>query len=257
MPIRLDYRRTSKDILYCATHELAYNDLLGEGRIGLRLPFWELKGGRPMGPPNVWRCVVTGLVLAMAGCTNAAAPPPESTAVATGAAAPEYVIGPGDALDVFVYLAPELSTTNLPVRPDGRISLPLVPDIVAAGRSPTELAADITKRLGPYVYTPNVTVMVRGFIGNPTQQVRVIGEATQPRTMPYREGMTVIDAIIEARGLTRYAAGNRAQIIRRDAPGTPTRSLRVRLDDLMRGGDIAQDVPLRPGDTIVVPQGWF
>lgn len=210
-----------------------------------------------MGSSNVVRCVVTALALAATGCAAPPAPPPEITAVPTGTAAPDYVIGPGDALDVFVYLAPELSTTNLPVRPDGRISLPLVPDIVAAGRSPTQLAAEITTRLGPYVYTPNVTVMVRGFVGSPAQQVRVIGEATQPRTMPYREGMTVIDAIIEARGLTRYAAGNRAQIIRRDAPGAPTHSLRVRLDDLMRGGDINQDVPLRPGDTIVVPQGWF
>jgi polysaccharide export outer membrane protein len=167
------------------------------------------------------------------------------------------VIGPGDGLDVFVYLSPELSTQGLPVRPDGRISLPLVPDIVAAGRSPTQLATDITARLRPYVIDPNVTVMVRTFVGFPGQQVRIIGEATQPRTMPYREGMTVVDAIIEARGLTRYAAGNRTEIIRRDAPGATPRNVRVRLDDLMRGGDISQDVPLRPGDTIVIPQGWF
>jgi len=143
------------------------------------------------------------------------------------------------------------------VRPDGRISLPLVPDIVAAGRSPTQLATDITARLRPYVIQPNVTVMVRGFVGSPGQQVRIIGEATQPRTMPYREGMTVVDAVVEARGLTRYAAGNRTEIIRRDAAGGTPRSVRVRLDDLMRGGDISQDVPLRPGDTIVIPQGWF
>ncbi|HKU93793.1 MAG TPA: XrtA/PEP-CTERM system exopolysaccharide export protein [Vineibacter sp.] len=206
---------------------------------------------------NVLNCVVTVLALAATGCTEPTAPPPESTAVATGAAAPQYVIGPGDALDVFVYLAPELSTTNLPVRPDGRISLPLVPDIVAAGRSPSQLAADVTARLRQYVNDPNVTVLVRSFVGSPTQQVRIIGEATQPRTLPYREGMTVVDAIIEARGLTRYAAGNRAEIIRRDAPGAPPRRLRIRLDDLMRGGDTGQDVPLRPGDTIVIPQGWF
>ena len=210
-----------------------------------------------MRSPNVLHCVVTVLALATAGCTSPAGPPPDSAAVPTGAAAPDYLIGPGDALDVFVYLAPELSTTNLPVRPDGRISLPLVPDIVAAGRSPTQLATDITGRLKPYVVEPNVTVMVRSFVGSPAQQVRIIGEATQPRTLPYREGMTVVDAIIEAKGLTRYAAGNRAEIIRRDASGAPPRSLRVRLDDLMRGGDIAQDVPLRPGDTIVIPQGWF
>jgi polysaccharide export outer membrane protein len=210
-----------------------------------------------MRSPNVLHYVVTVLALAAMGCTNPTAPPADVAAVPTGAAAPEYVIGPGDGLDVFVYLSPELSTTALPVRPDGRISLPLVPDIVAAGRSPTQLAADITARLRRYVIDPNVTVMVRTFIGSPSQQVRVIGEATQPRIMPYREGMTVVDAVIEARGLTRYAAGNRTEIIRRDAPGATPRNVRVRLDDLMRGGDISQDVPLRPGDTIVIPQGWF
>jgi polysaccharide export outer membrane protein len=202
-------------------------------------------------------CVVTALALAAMGCTSPATSPPDSAAVPTGAAAPEYVIGPGDALDVSVYSAPELSATGLPVRPDGRISIPLVPDIVAAGRSPTQLATEIRERLLPYVFEPNVTVMVRNFTGAPAQQVRIIGEATQPRTLPYREGMTVVDAIIEARGLTRYAAGNRAEIIRRGATGTAPRNLRVRLDDLMRGGDMSQDVPLRPGDTIVIPQGWF
>ncbi|HTE35999.1 MAG TPA: XrtA/PEP-CTERM system exopolysaccharide export protein [Reyranella sp.] len=200
---------------------------------------------------------VTVLALAAMGCTSPTASPPDTAAIPTGAAAPEYVIGPGDGLDVVVYLAPELSATGLPVRPDGRISIPLVPDIVAAGRSPTQLASDIRERLLPYVFEPNVTVMVRNFVGSPAQQVRIIGEAAQPRVLPYREGMTVVDAIIEARGLTRYAAGNRAEIIRRGGLGAAPSTLRVRLDDLMRGGDMRQDVPLRPGDTIVIPQGWF
>lgn len=210
-----------------------------------------------MRSPNVLHYAVTVVALAAMGCTSPTAPSPETIAVATGAAAPEYAIGPGDGLDVFVYLSPELSTQGLPVRPDGRISLPLVPDIVAAGRTPTQLATDITARLRPYVIDPNVTVMVRGFVGSPAQQVRIIGEATLPRTLPYREGMTVVDAVIEAKGLTRYAAGNRTEIIRRDAPGATPRTVPVRLDDLMRGGDIRQDVPLRPGDTIVIPQSWF
>lgn len=213
--------------------------------------------GVTMRSRNVFCYLVTIVGLAVTGCASPSSVGPDSAAVPTGSAAPEYVIGPGDGIDVFVYLAPELSTTGLPVRPDGRISLPLVPDIVAAGRSPTQLATDITARLRPYMHEPNVTVMVRNFIGSPAQQVRIIGEATQPRTLPYREGMTVVDAIIEARGLTRYAAGNRTEIIRRDASGVTPRTLRIRLDDLMRGGDIAQDVPLRPGDTIVIPQAWF
>jgi len=209
-----------------------------------------------MRSPKALHLIVTALAFTAMGCTSPTAPSSDS-AVLTGAAAPEYVIGPGDGLDVFVYSAPELSATGLPVRPDGRISIPLVPDIVAAGRSPTQLATDIKERLLPYVFEPNVTVMVRSFVGAPAQQVRIIGEATQPRVLPYREGMTVVDAIIEARGLTRYAAGNRAEIIRRGAVGATASTLRVRLDDLMRGGDMRQDVPLRPGDTIVIPQGWF
>lgn len=205
---------------------------------------------------RVLRCSATVLALAVAGCT-AAPDQPAETAPAVGSNAPAYVIGPGDSLDVFVYLAPELSTTALPVRPDGRISLPLVPDIVAAGRTPSQLSGDISAQLRRYVIEPNVTVMVRGFIGAPSQQIRIIGEATQPRSMPYREGMTVLDAVIEARGLTRYAAGNRGEIIRRDAAGRPARSIRVRLDDLLRGGDMSQDMHMQPGDTLVIPQGWF
>jgi polysaccharide export outer membrane protein len=172
-------------------------------------------------------------------------------------AAPNYVIGPGDTLNVFVYRSPELSATSLPVRPDGRISLPLVPDIEAAGRTPTQLARNIEERLKQYVIEPNVTVMVRSFVGPPNRQIRVIGEAAQPMALPYREGMTVLDVLIEAKGLTRYAAGNRAEIIRRDREGGPPQVIRVRLSDLVRDGDIAQDVPMRPGDTLVIPRSWF
>src|ERR1044071_2562025 len=117
-----------------------------------------------MRSPKVFHYAVTALALAAMGCTSATAPPGDNIAVATGTAAPEYVIGPGDGLDVFVYLSLELSTQALPVRPDGRISLPLVPDIVAAGRSPTQLATDITARLRPYVIDPNVTGLERGVV---------------------------------------------------------------------------------------------
>ncbi|WP_086062340.1 XrtA/PEP-CTERM system exopolysaccharide export protein [Muricoccus roseus] len=167
-----------------------------------------------------------------------------------------YVIGPGDTLGIFVYRAPELSV-ELPVRPDGRISMPLVPDIDAAGRTPTQLAGALQDRLREYVRDPNVTVMVRSFVGPSARMVRVIGEAAQPLALPYREGMTLLDVLIGARGLTRYAAGNRAEILRREGPDAAPRVIPVRLSALLRDGDISQDIPMRPGDTLVIPQSWF
>jgi polysaccharide biosynthesis/export protein len=207
-----------------------------------------------------WHRRVLGALLVVAaasigGCAAPSlpsAPRDENSAVT----APDYVIGPGDGLSIFVYRQPELSM-ELPVRPDGRISMPLIPDIVAAGRTPTQLSADIAARLREYVREPNVSVMVRSFIGPTSRQIRVIGEAAQPKAIPYREGMTVLDVLIEVGGLTRFAAGNRAEIVRRDPAGGPPQSFRVRLADLLRGGEIAQDVAMRPGDTLIIPQGWF
>ena len=193
------------------------------------------------------------LLVLQAGCSPPAPPP----ATGPAAAAPDYLLGPGDTLNVFVHRAPDLSAVDLPVRPDGRISLPLVPDVVASGKTPTALAREIETRLKQYVREPNVTVMVRGFQGLPSRQVRVIGEAVQPLAIPYRDGITVLDVMIGARGLTRYAAGNRATIVRRGAEGGADTVIPVRLSDLLRGGDVSQDVPMRPGDTLVIPQGWF
>lgn len=195
-------------------------------------------------------------LLALAGC---AANPPPPVAVAPGgpiAVASEYVIGPGDTLGIFVFRAPELSV-DVPVRPDGRISLPLVQDIQAAGRTPAVLATEIGQRLREFVRDPNVTVTVRSFVGPASRQVRVIGEATEPTAIPYRDGMTVLDVLIATRGLTRFAAGNRATIVRRDTPDGTPQIIPVRLAALVRDGDISQDIPLRPGDTLIIPQGWF
>ena len=193
--------------------------------------------------------------LLVAACAGQGSPPPE--AAAAPSPSPEYVIGPGDSLDIYVHRSPELTVNGLPVRPDGRISIPLVPDIEAAGRSPTQLAREMEERLRRFVIEPNVTVIVRSFVGTSAQQVRVIGEATQPRAITYRDGMTLLDVMIDARGLTRYAAGNRAEIIRREAAGAPPQVIRVRLSDLLRDGDMTQDIRMRPGDTLVIPQGWF
>jgi polysaccharide export outer membrane protein len=200
--------------------------------------------------------LVVALALTLGACADSATAPLDTTA-STAQPAAEYVIGPGDGLDIYVHQSPDLTVSGLPVRPDGRISIPLVSDMEAAGRTPTQLSRDLEERLRRYVIEPNVTVIVRSFVGISTQQVRIIGEATQPRALPYREGMTLLDVMIDARGMTRYAAGNRAEIIRRTGADTPPQVIPVRLSDLLRDGDISQDIRMRPGDTLVIPQGWF
>lgn len=191
----------------------------------------------------------------LAACAPQGAPPSVGAVAPAPSAEQNYVIGPGDTLGIFVYRAPELSM-DVPVRPDGRISIPLVPDIQAAGRTPTGLARELETRLRQYVVEPNVTVIVRAFVGPPNRMIRVIGEVAQPQAIAYRDGMTVLDVMIATGGLTRFAAGNRSELIRRDAGGAP-QSIPVRLNDLVRSGDISQDVPVRPGDTLVIPQSWF
>ncbi|GGY38960.1 XrtA/PEP-CTERM system exopolysaccharide export protein [Parvularcula lutaonensis] len=167
---------------------------------------------------------------------------------------PEYVIGPYDSLTVFVWRAPELSA-QVQVRPDGRISTPLVEDIIAAGKSPTQLSAELEDRLGQYVRSPEVTVIVSGFSSTFDQQVRVLGEAQQPSAIPYQAGMTVLDVMISVGGLTDFAAGNRAKLIR--GRGEDKQTYRLRLGDLLRNGDVSADVALQPGDVILIPEAIF
>lgn len=201
---------------------------------------------------GLWIAAMLAMGAALAGCADRG---PGGAAAVAPASGSEYLIGPGDGLSVFVYREPELSVLDLPVRPDGRISVPLVPDIVATGRTPTQLAAEITERLKSYVREPNVTIMVRSFVGPLDRQIRVIGEAIQPLALPYRDNMTVLDVMLAAKGLTKYAAGNRAEIVRRR--GARQEIIRVRLSDLLRDGDISQNVPVQPGDTLIIPQTWF
>jgi polysaccharide export outer membrane protein len=213
---------------------------------------------------------VAALVL-LAGCADrTAAPPPQTTATTAttaDAAAPagqagdagSYVIGSGDQLRIFVYDAPQLSI-DVPVRPDGRISTPLIPEIVAAGKTPRQLSQDITERLKEFVNEPNVTVIVSSFVGPLNRQIRIIGEAAEPQAIPYRDHLTVLDVMIQTKGLTRYAAGNRAIIVRRVTDkqgGDRQESIPVRLSDLLKDGDISQNVEMQPGDTLIIPQSWF
>jgi polysaccharide export outer membrane protein len=143
----------------------------------------------------------------------------------------------------------------VPVRPDGRISTPLVPEMMAAGKTPSQLAQDLTERLKEFVKDPNVTVIVSGFVGPLNRQIRVIGEAAEPQAVPYRDHMTVLDLMIMTKGLTHYAAGNRAVIVRHI--GDKQETIHVHLDDLLKDGDIDQNVEMQPGDTLIIPQSWF
>jgi polysaccharide export outer membrane protein len=174
----------------------------------------------------------------------------------TDVASADYVIGAGDSLSVFVYRNPDLSEADVAVRPDGRTSIPLIEDITAAGRTPTQLARDIEARLKQYIKDPVVTVIIRRFVGAPNRQIRVIGEATDPVAIPYRERLSLLDVMIATKGLTKYAAGNRAVIIRSESAGRQE-IIHVKLDNLLNDGDMTQNVAMQPGDTLIIPQSWF
>jgi polysaccharide export outer membrane protein len=165
-----------------------------------------------------------------------------------------YLIGSGDVLNVFVWHNPDLSVTA-PVRPDGRISLPLLQDVDAAQKTPAELAGDIEHGLSKFIREPLVTVTVTQFVGAYSQQVRVIGEAAEPKAIPYRTNMSTLDVMIAVGGLTQFAAGNRAALVR--TMDGKQRTFTVRLDDLLKDGDMSANVPVMPGDVLVIPESWF
>ncbi|MEP7311048.1 MAG: XrtA/PEP-CTERM system exopolysaccharide export protein [Pseudomonadota bacterium] len=167
---------------------------------------------------------------------------------------PEYVIGPGDTLDVFVWRNADL-TKQVPVRPDGKISTPLVEDMVAVGKTPTQLARDVEKVLAEFIRSPKVNIIVANAV-SANSQVRVVGLATTPRALPYREGLTVMDVVITVGGLSEFAAGNRAKIVRA-VPGDKPKELRVRLKDLLEKGDMRQNIVMQPGDVLVIPESRF
>jgi polysaccharide export outer membrane protein len=217
---------------------------------------------------SYWRVLSSAAVvvaaLSAAGCSTSkppvvASPPartPDNLKPTDTTPNDQYVIGSGDSLSVFVYRNPDLSEGGVSVRPDGRISVPLIEDITAAGRTPTQLARDIEERLKKYIQDPNVTVIVRSFIGPFDRQIKVLGEATEPAAIPYRDHMTLLDVMIATKGLTKYAAGNRAEVVRRD-PNGKQESINVRLNDLIKDGDISQNIEMQPGDTLIIPQSWF
>ena len=175
-------------------------------------------------------------------------------APATGQTADySYIIGAGDNVNIIVWRNPELSM-SVPVRPDGKVSAPLVDELVAQGKTPPELARDIEKKLSTYVRDPVVTVIVTGFVGPFSEQIRVVGEAARPLFLPYKQKMTLLDVMIAVGGLTDFADGNRA-IIQRTSDGN--KQYAVRLKDLIKRGDISANVEMRPGDILIIPQSLF
>jgi polysaccharide export outer membrane protein len=165
-----------------------------------------------------------------------------------------YLVGPGDTVSIVVWRNPELSMI-VPVRPDGRITTPLVEDLPASGKTATQLARNIEKVLAKYIQSPVVTVIVTGFVGPYSQQVRVIGQAAKPQALAYRENMTLLDVMIAVGGITDFADGNNASILR--TGGGKTQQFGVRLVDLVREGNLSANVAMRPGDVLVIPQSFF
>lgn len=166
----------------------------------------------------------------------------------------QYVIGPGDLIEVFVWNNDELTTQGI-VRPDGKFTTRLVEDLEASGRTPTQLARDIEQSYSRYVKEPVVSVIVNGFEGVPGQQVRIVGEAVEPGSVPFRKHMTLLDLMIEVGGMTEFAAGNKSVLVR-TANGEQT-SYGLRLDDLLKNGDISANLYLKPGDIVIISESWF
>jgi polysaccharide export outer membrane protein len=199
---------------------------------------------------SVTSSVLLALSLLLTGCggrTKVVDAPPVEAPVQT-----EYRIGPGDNLQVFVWNHPELTVT-VPVRPDGLISTPLVENMAAASKTPSQLSRDLEKALAEYVRSP--TVIVTSFVGAFADQVRVVGQAQKPQALPYRSNMTVLDVMIAVGGLSEFAAGNRAVVVRQD--GDKNLRIPVRLSDLMNDGDIGANLTMRPGDVLIIPESRF
>lgn len=190
------------------------------------------------------------MALGLVGCSTTSHPPAPAKVAADDYS---YVIGPGDSLNIIVWRNPELSM-SVPVRPDGKIAAPLVDELMAQGKTSIQLARDVEKVLSKYVRDPIVTVLVTGFVGPYSEQIRVVGEAARPQALAYKNKMTLLDVMIAVGGLTDFAAGNQASILR-TAEGNKQYSVRIR--DLIKRGDVSANVEMRPGDILIIPQSLF
>jgi polysaccharide export outer membrane protein len=211
--------------------------------------------------PNRFSRLLTGSAmasLALTGCAASSRPELPSASFVSMQEGPgeEYIIGPLDELTVFVWRNPELGA-SVQVRPDGRITTPLITDMPAVGKTPSMLAEDIKLQLSQYIQDPLVSVIVNKFAGTFSQQVRIVGATEKPASLPYRANMTLLDAMIAVGGLSEYAAGNRARLIRFDKSVGKQREFAVKLGDLLKKGDSRANVMLMPGDVIIIPESMF
>ena len=197
--------------------------------------------------------------LVLAGCAGGggAQLPPASFVAMQEGPGEEYVIGPLDELTIHVWRNPELGAEKIQVRPDGRITTPLVADMPAVGKTPAMLAEDIRLQLSQYIEEPLVSVIVTGFAGTFSQQIRIVGATEQPASIPYRANMTLLDAMIAVGGMSEFAAGNKAKLIRFDKQAGRQREYALRLGDLLKEGDSKANVMLEPGDVIIIPESMF
>ena len=208
--------------------------------------------------------ILLAFALLAGGCTSTPGTPFYSAAASSDATASSattasvsstnYIIGPGDTLQIFVWRNPDVSAT-VPVRPDGKISTPLVEDMQAVGKTPTQLARDLERALGSYLKNPVATVTVTEFVGTFNEQIRVVGQAAKPQALTYRDDLTLLDVMIEVGGLSEFAAGNGAKMVRRTSEGQKT--FDVRLSDLLNKGDMSANLEMQPGDIVVIPESWF
>lgn len=184
------------------------------------------------------------------GCASSKYPPAPATAASSDYS---YHIGPGDTVNIVVWRNPELSM-SVPVRPDGKLASPLIEDLPAIGKNPTELARDIEKALSKFIRDPVVTVIVTQFVGPYSEQIRVVGEAAKPQVLPYKQKMTLLDVMIAVGGMTDFADGNGASILR---PSDNNAQYGVRIKDLVKRGDVSANVEMKPGDVLIIPRSWF
>ncbi len=207
-------------------------------------------GWRNFAAGGLMLAALAALMLILGGCATGGGDLPACTDPES--AAPDYIIGAGDVLQVFVWRSPELSS-SVPVRPDGKISIPLVEDLQAVGKTPTELARDIEAQLGEYLRSPEVNIIVAS--PGSSNQVQVIGQVRLPQSLPYRADLRVLDVLVAVGGLGDFAAGNRSRIVRKQ--GAETTECSIRLSDLVEDGDLSQNVRVLPGDVILVPEARF